>query len=562
MSYGYDEVAHIDMAYVYSAHPFHFYGPGQLQYTRANAGMQAQLPGYPPSKLLAKAPIPPRHQRPSFAQLGGHTFLTGGVPNQMVQHPPLYYWLAAAVLRLPGVSHRAWDLQVWLMRLLSVILMLPLPALVWAATVRLLSRPGRPRGSTWRLALIAAAIPLTVPNLIRNGSSVTNDSLLILATSAVLYLLSRVLTGDLSRRTAIWIAVWLAIALLTKGFALVLPPVVLAAYLFGAWPMGDRLKTRMQAIWQPLAIAAAGGVIGGLWWLRNLIDYGAVQPNGFGSYDRVLERAVYGPPDNHGTLGHFIPGFFTDFANRIWGGVGLPDTPLPGSFIVYGWLTVVLVGVTAALVCRGGPGDRLRALILFAAPVLTVLLVAHASYSTFEHWSKGLHGSQGRYLYPVMLAVAALATVGWLRVLQPRVRGYLLAVVTVGAFVTNFSVWFMLLRSWYGHGPVPAFHSLLRWSPIPSFWTVLFVLVLPGVFGIAAMAGTILESRQLVRTADARLSPVETPLRQPGASNAHREHAGRQSAPPRQADSVVVDETTPTVASPYDQDGGDRTAHL
>jgi 4-amino-4-deoxy-L-arabinose transferase-like glycosyltransferase len=541
MSYGYDEMSHIDMAYVYSAHPFHFYGPGQLQYTRASVGMQARQPGYPPNKLLSKAPIPPRHQRPSFAQLGGHTFATGGQPNQMVQHPPLYYWLAAAVLRFPGVSHRAWDLQVWLMRLLSVLLMLPLPVLCWAATTRLLTRPDRPPGSNWRFAVIAAAIPLTVPNLIRDGSSVTNDSLLILATSAVLYLLSRVLTGDLSRRTAVWIAVWLAIALYTKAFGLVLPPVILAAYLFGAWQRADRLKSRVLVIWQPLAIVAASCLIGSVWWIRNVIKYGEVEVNGFGS---AFTRLVYGPPDHHGTIGHFIPAFFADFASRIWGGVGLPDKPLPGPLIVYGWLIAVLLGVIAALLCRGAPGDRLRALILFSAPVLTILFVARGSYGTFASWSTTVRSSQGRYLYHVMLAVSVLATIGWLKILQPRLRGYLLGIVTVGAFLTNFAVWFMVLRTWYGHGPSPAFHSLLRWSPVPSALTVLLVAILPLVAGVAAVVGCVTESRRLVHATDPALARARSATASPnGRSRYEREPSippegrhpsrGRTVAPPR-----------------------------
>src|SRR5947207_1003343 len=31
--YGYDEANHVDMAYAYSAHPFHLYGPGQREQT-------------------------------------------------------------------------------------------------------------------------------------------------------------------------------------------------------------------------------------------------------------------------------------------------------------------------------------------------------------------------------------------------------------------------------------------------------------------------------------------------------------------------------------------------
>jgi 4-amino-4-deoxy-L-arabinose transferase-like glycosyltransferase len=508
MSYGYDEGAHIDMAYVYSVDPFHFYGPGQLQFARAMVTMAQQEAGSPPTKLLSKTPVLPRSQRPSFAQLGGQTRLTGGQPNQMVQHPPLYYWFAAAVLRLPGVSHLAWDLQVWLMRLVSVCFMLPLPILCWATAKRLLEQPNRPAGSTASLALIAAAIPLTVPNLIRDGASVSNDSLMILTASTVLYLVSRVLTGDLAKRTGFWIAVALAAALFTKGFALVLPPVILVAYLVSGWRFGHDLRSRIRAIWPPLAIAAIGGVIGGLWWLRNLIDYGTVQTNGFGP---GFARLVYGPPDNHGTLGHFLPAFFDRVASLIWGGVGLADYPQAGPLIVWGWLTVVLLGIFAALLCRGSPGERLRALVLFAAIALTMVVIAKGSYGLFVHWSTAVRASQGRYLYYVITAIAALATSGWLRILQPRLRAYLLPVTVWGAVITNLAVWFMFLRTWYGHGVTLAFHTLLRWSPLPSALTVALVVFLPVIASVAALVGSVVESRRQLRTADLAIDSVVPP---------------------------------------------------
>jgi len=512
MSYGGDEPQQIDMAYDYSVHPFHFYGPGQLPLTKADVGMQESLPGYPPNVRLALAPILPRSQRLSFAQLGGHAFITGGEPNQMVQHPPLYFWLEAIVLRVPGVSHLAWDLEVWLMRLLSVVLMLPLPILCWATTRRLLVGSGiiRSPNTASGLAVLAAVIPLTVPNLLRDGSSVDNDTLLILTISLVLYFISRVLTGDRSQRTAIGISVSLAAALWTKGFALVLPPVVLVAYLIGARRIRSASGKRRLVPWRPLAIAAIGGVVGGLWWLRNVIDYGTVQVNGFGpGYDRV----IYGLPDNRGTLARFIPEFTTDFIARIWGQVGLPDTPSPGPFIIYGWFFVVLLGFVAALVVRNRPGGRATLLVLAAVPALIALVVASGSYATFRHWSHGTHGSQGRYLFPAMAAIAALSAIGWCQLIQPRFRALLSPFVVVGALFTNAAVWLLILRSWYEsttagsgfEGLRYALDSLLRWSPLPWVLTILLVIVLPTVSGIMCLVVVARDALRLRQTDDAEM---------------------------------------------------------
>jgi small subunit ribosomal protein S36 len=504
MSYGYDEPAHIDMAYVYSANPFHFYGPGQLSYTKANVAMQALQPGYPLKVRLDTAPILPRGQRPSFAQLGGHTPAKGSQPNQMVQHPPLYYWMEAAVLRVPGMSGLAWDLQVWIMRLLSVVLMLPVPLLCWATARRLLiARMGGAaldpdRAS--RLAVLAAVVPLTVPNMIRDGSSVTNDTLLILTTSVVLYLISRVMTGDLSRRTAAWLAVALAAALLTKGLALILPLVILAAYLVGGWRRRPPPPT-IRSVGGPLLIVAVGAVVGGLWWLRNLIDYGTVQVDGYGTAET---RVLYGPPDHKGTLLHFLPAFTSGFISRIWGGIGIPDTPNPGPVIIYGWFIVVLVGVVAALVVKGRAGERVGAAVLLAITVLTFGVVAEGSLSIFRQWSNHLTAEQGRYIYSTIAAPAALAALGWIRMTHRRVHTALAPIVLIAAVVTNAVVWLMILRTWYQPAnPLPplqglrdAIHGLLRWSPLPEPVTILLVMVLPAVTAVLAVVGVVEDTRR------------------------------------------------------------------
>jgi 4-amino-4-deoxy-L-arabinose transferase-like glycosyltransferase len=493
MAYGLDELAHVDMAYDYSAHPFKLYVPGQLGYSSAATRIENSLPGVPPRTRLALAPIQPRQTRPTLAQLGGDAIQNGG-RNQMVEHPPLYYWLEAAVLRLPGVSRLAWDLDVWLMRLLSVVIMSPVPLLCWATARRLLTAPvgWLNQDSAARLACLAAALPLTIPNLIRDGASVDNDTLLILTTSVVLYLVSRVMTGDRSTRTALLLSVALAAALWTKGFALALPPIIFVAYLIGARHSKEEAPL-LARIARPVGIVAIGALIGGAWWLRNILDYRAVQPNGFG---RAYENVLYGPPDYHGTLSNFVLPYLTGFAARIWGEVGYPDSPSPGPLIVWGWFFVALIGVVAALIIRSRPGARLRLGVLALVPVAYFAITSAGSYRTFENWSRiGPQAEQGRYIYAGIVAIAVLFAYGWFQLGRPRLHARFTPLVVVGAIATNAVVWLMLLRSWYmpitdrGYvsGTIRAFHALVRWSPVPSWVTILVVGVLPIVTSVACI---------------------------------------------------------------------------
>ena len=520
---GYDEISHVDMAYAYSFAPLQFYGAAGLHDANALEGVARLVPSVPPSPALDRQKTAPRGHRPSLAQLGGDTRPAGNSLDQMVQHPPLYYEAGALVLRAPGASGLSWDLQVWLLRLVSVVFMLPVPILAWLGTRRLLAtaRPaslagassGAPAGGPRleRAAVLGALLPVTIPNLVRDGASVTNDSLLILAFSVVLVGVIYVVTGDRSPKTAAIIAVATATGLLTKGFALVLPPIVVAAYLAGG------RRNRAQApLRRPLALALVGSVVGGLWWLRNLIDYGAVQPNGIGAAAKLAE---YGPPQNNGTIARFVPQFSVDVVNRLWGGIGLPDSPSLGPIIVYGWFILVGIGLLAGLLGRS-PIRRVG-WVLAAAPVLTLLVVAEGSFSDFRRWSNYTHGSQGRYLYPAVVAVAALAAAGWYHLLQPRVRPWLGPLTLAGAVVTNFAAWLLIVHSWYATSPgvsglMDGMHGLLRWSPLPGALTLLFVVALPVAASVAALVAVIRQGWAPGRAA--RRGPGVGPVPQPRLS--------------------------------------------
>ena len=501
VGYGLDEFQHIDMAYAYSQSPLHFYAPGGRAPSVASEVLGQQRHAPPQALAFGDRSIPARTDRPSLDALGGNTSAKGTLPNQMTQHPPLYYEAAGAVLWLPGVSGMAWDVQAWLMRLVSVIFMLPVPALCFAAARRLLHRGalgGAVAGETLdhpeRMALLAAVVPLTIPNLIRDGSAVSNDSLLVLTTSVVLYLLCRIITGDLSRKVAGWLAVSLAAALLTKGFSLILPPFVVAAYVIGCRRVGQPLS----ALLKPLGIAAIGGVVGGLWWFHNLVAYGAIQTNGYGSKSPL----VYGtPPGGTAHVTTFLEAFLYGLASRIWGGTGYPDIPSPGNLLVFGWLTLLVLGAGGALLFRREARSRSAMALFVLLPLLSVAVVAQGSWSTYKVYpTMSPRGSQGRYLFQTVLALSVVSTVGWLNLVRAEVARWLASAAFAGALFINALVWGRIVTNWYvkpqGGSFIGGLHTVLAWSPLPSPLTLL-VFVLPFVLAVVAACAVLVNARRL-----------------------------------------------------------------
>lgn len=190
----------------------------------------------------------------------------------MPQHPPLYYLLAGGALAaLPEAT--AFDVQIWLLRVLGAAGVAPLPLLTWLATRRLL--PDR------RMALAAAVLPLAVPQLSYIAGSVSNDPLLLVTSAAVTLGVAGVLGGDIRNRAALLIAASTTAALLTKGFALFAPVFVAVGYALLAWRRG-RTGAGVRPVLLPAGIAILGPLLAGGWWyVRNVRLYGTPQPDAF-----------------------------------------------------------------------------------------------------------------------------------------------------------------------------------------------------------------------------------------------------------------------------------------
>jgi hypothetical protein len=324
------------------------------------------------------------------------------IPNQMTQHPPLYYGLlAGASALLPGFSGWSFAVQVGVLRVLSALLLLPVPALAAAAARRLgASRP------VW---LAAAVLPLGVPQLASLGASVNNDSLMVLLGAAVAAPLVAVARGDTSRRTAVLVGGLLGLALLTKALALGL--LVWAALAYGAALLAPGRSARVRTLTSGLLAAGVAVLVGGWWWVANVVRFGAVQPQ---VLDPFPVRAF--DPD----LLAFTEGVVVRLTASTWGSFGWLEVRLPELAQLAGAVVLVL-GVSLAVGRRApAPGARAAAAVALAAFCVQVAVVYQQS---LKNYLRGGYfaGLQGRYLFAFVAVLAALVALG-LSGLLPRAR--------------------------------------------------------------------------------------------------------------------------------------------
>lgn len=458
--------------------------PGTLV---TNAGVQAGAV-LPPDRLqgaahLADRTFTPRAERPSWTDAGGAApwiYAVDGEPfnNQLVQHPPLYYVLGAAVARAVPDWHDAPFDQVWMiLRWVNVLLAAPLPLLAWATARRLrLPEP---------LPLAAALAIVAIPELTHLASSVNNDNLLVLLGAVATWLVARVLTGDRSARTALVLGGVTSLALLTKGFALMMPAWVAVAYAASWWharrTRGVAGATVAAALW------AAFAMLPGLaWWGRNLVLYGALQP--------------------HGT--HADQGYLTEVGGHYtWadGGVRwlhrLTDRMITLFFVqdqaslmrhdASWWaarvgLAALVVGTVVVLV--RGPLRRLDVLVLLLPAALLTAVVAKGSYEQFVAFRNLGAAQQGRYLYMAAVGMIVVAVAG-AGAAKERVRRWTPALVlAIGLGMhTVFQVdaWKIL---WMPAGP---------WSPAAT-WAAAGAMVELHPFGWPALAPAALATAAVV----------------------------------------------------------------
>lgn len=404
--------------------------------------------------------------------------------DQMTQHPPLYYAVAAGWMRLTGTVEARWDQQILALRLLDALLLLPVPALA-AGAARLAT------GSR-TIGLVAASFPLFVPQLGHIMGSITNDSLVVLTGAAAAYLCARVVTGDLRWAIAGALGVVVGLGLFTKVMAAFTVPVVVAAYLLArpgaAIGVSASAQWRWRRIGQAAFVLALAFAVGGWWWLRNLLEYGAVQPVGMPErFEPVEDRSLW----------RFAGAVLQSLTWTFFGNFGFYEVRLP-KFVFWTAAAVVAALCLIALFRRG---SRPALLVLLLQPALLWCAVVANAWATYSEtgWVVAV---QGRYMFGGIVGFAAGVAAGvWFLVtwlardrrsddfhLEATASAWVLpAVVAAGAAAAGSAL--AMGFSGFYRGPDEALGAALErwagWSPLtgPQLGVVLL-----GAAGLAVAA--------------------------------------------------------------------------
>lgn len=332
-----------------------------------------------------------------------------GATNQMTQHPPTWYAMAAGVLHLIGYLHLRWDLDLYAMRLMNVAILGTLPLVVWAAVRRVTRSP--------RTALVAAASLFLIPQVGFIGASATNDTPVIILGAVVVWLVCRIVTGDRSWVTLVALAVAASAAVSFKATALPLVPFAVLAVVIAGQGRGRWLRGAVVLAVPVLATS--------WWWVRNVLVFHTLQPAGLPQSIRTEQFAPGEGPD----VGGFVNTEWNRVTNSFWGQYGLLQ--YPSSPIVIAALSVVAIGVVIVWGFRSG--SRRTAWLLALLPLFTLAAGLQNNWSTYLRTTT-IGGIQGRYYFVLVGALAVLSAIAWRRFVRDEAdRRRLGRVVVVAA---------------------------------------------------------------------------------------------------------------------------------
>lgn len=450
-----DETAHIDAA-VHLALGDAWAAPGDLHVTNAVEAAKTELATKPSSQwstvseLLQNAPGP------------------SATVNQMTQHPPTAYLAGAAVLRAVDFGDLRWDRAFIALRLADVLAVTALPLLAWASVRRVTRSP--------RAALVGGLAVFATPELASIGSSFSNDAPVLLVAGVVVWLATRLLTGDTRWRTTIALAAVLGALVWIKGTGLPAVPFVAVVVLFAG---AGVLSLRQRVVRTVVAMAVSGG-IGAWWWLHNWFAYGRIQPNGYASIRPPKDF----PPGEHPTLGHFLDVSWGTLARTFWGSFGARAQVSMGDMLT-AVLTIVVLVVLVGWAFRRGPDLRV-ALCLAVFPALLIGIQNETSAGAYLRTTE-VAATQGRYYFPAIVCLIVLSALAWRR-LVPAGRARSWVAVALAVLLPAVGVYgFAVASAWFWNAalfPVTG-RGLLRYTEIgpvpPAVLVVVVALVAVGL---------------------------------------------------------------------------------
>lgn len=377
--------------------------------------------------------------------------------------PPLYYLLMTPIYWLSGGSLLAMRLFGVFLGGLTILLLYLCLALVF---------PGKTL-----IPLGAAAFSALLPMHVAITASVNNDvlaELLLMASMLVLlqwmrtryyggmYGQSQPSTSDFERvkqkqtRRLLWLGMLMGLGMLTKIYAYLMLPLVLAVVVVVIW-LSPRIppSPREAAILSPTRASLVAGLRRALWvlvpatllalptWIRNIYLYGAWDFLGLAWHDQV----VAGQPRTDewiaevGWIAYSERAFSFTFQS-FWGVFGwmsvFMDERIYTALLIF--TGVIFLGVLWATVrfISGGPDTDMDAfqlsVLIFFGLMLVVVTIGYIGYNLkfVQH--------QGRYFFWGLLPISTVVALGWREVLQPlqgAITGFMATVLAVASAVSG-----------------------------------------------------------------------------------------------------------------------------
>ncbi|WP_242088341.1 glycosyltransferase family 39 protein [Curtobacterium sp. DN_7.5] len=333
--------------------------------------------------------------------------------DQMSQHPPTYFLVAAAVLRAIGWGSHSWGTAVLALRLLDVVVVAALPVLVWATVRRATRSP--------RTALVAPFLLFAVPQLAQVTSGVTVWAPMVLFGAVTVWLAVRVLTGDRSRWTTAGLAVSVTAMSALTALGLVAIPFAVVVVLLG------RSRSLRARLVHAAVVFLVPVVATGWWWVRTLVRSGTLVPDALRAATTVVPYPEGGP-----NPGAFAGRQWDGLTNSFFGLLGADQWVLPPALVDS--MTVLALTVLAWSYARRGTGRGLTTTLLVWPALVLVATLAY-SWRNYLGTHQG-NGLQGRFLFVAVVALIAAQAIAWRAlVVRPALRQRLARVAVVAALV-------------------------------------------------------------------------------------------------------------------------------
>jgi hypothetical protein len=368
--------------------------------------------------------------------------------------PPLYYLLAVPVYAVSGGSVVALRLYSLVLGGVAIIMAMLMLSEVYP------EQPG--------IVILACGLVAFTPQFVAMMASVNNDALIL----ALLWLWLWLALRFLRKETSSWVlGLVLGFILLTKSTGYGAFPLALLVVFLKHRQAGKPLQQGLRDL-VPIFLPAV--LLGGVWWLRNILVYGWPDFLGLIRHSKV----VVGQPRTVDALAEmgmlpFLTSAVRTTFQSFWGQFGWMGVVLDNR-IYRGLLIFTLLAIAGAVWhavrevnSKRTAYQRNACIVLCTSAVITAALFLGYNISFIQH--------QGRYLFPALPILAVVMSVGLQQLLDRKVALRLSIVLILliaisvigGLIVRDIHLWWVFLLGL-------ALVGLVSILIIPQSWHALY----------------------------------------------------------------------------------------